>query len=348
MPDKHGGDIYSYKKGILDFSANINPFGMPEGVKRAIIDSIEAVIQYPDVECRELREKISQKEKIDKESIICGNGAAELIFNLCLTLKPKKALILAPTFSEYEQGLDTIKAEKIFYNLKEENDFIIDKDILKYLNEDIDIIFLCNPNNPTGSVIKKELLNQIIDKCKENNIFIVLDECFNDFLEDRELYTAKDKIKENDKLFILRAFTKMYAMAGIRLGYGLCSNKRLLDALKKSRQPWSVSTLAQRGGIAALEEEEFAEKTRKYIANEKEFLYKGFEKLNIRYFKSMANYIFFKADKGLDKSFIDKNILIRNCDNYRNLKEGYYRIAVKAHNENEIFFKALKEILGGK
>lgn len=338
----HGGDIYS-KTYLLDFSTNINPYGMPASVREAAIKGIEMSIHYPDVQCRELRSAISKKEKIGTDWIICGNGAAELLFTLTAALKPKKALLAAPCFAEYEQALTTINCDIRYYFLKEENYFLIDEDYLQDLQEDIEIAFLCNPNNPTGIVISTGLLKKIVDICKEKHIFLVLDECFMEFIAEESQNPQKKYLKKMQNLFILKAFTKMYGIPGLRLGYGLCSNEMLLYKMKQLMQPWNVSQPAQLAGIAACEEGEFVIKTREYIKKERAYLAEELRKLQFTVYDSQANYLFFKAPADLYNVCNKEGILIRDCSNYRGLTTGYYRIAVKTRKENDELLRTLKE-----
>lgn len=343
MINVHGGDIYTHK-GVVDFSANINPLGTAPSVLKAAQESMMEIGNYPDVACRTLRKALSERELVDKAHIICGNGAADLIFNLVLAVKPKKALLVIPSFAEYEQAISLAEADISFYKLKEETGFCLEEDYLDYLTPDVDMAFLCNPNNPTGNTIAPKLLEKIIDKCEENHILLVLDECFNDFLDEPEVYSMKHKIESHKQLFILKAFTKMYAMAGLRLGYGLCSNEILLEKISRLRQPWSVSIPAQAAGVAALKEESLPEETRKYVKRQRERLCEAFKQLDIFYYKPEANYIFFKEEPNLKQNLLEYNILIRDCSNYRGLEAGYYRIAVKTQEDNDKLIQALEEI----
>jgi len=351
----HGGDIYSAKeKGInhiLDFSANINPKGLPDRVKQAIIDGLDSCVNYPDPLCRQLISAISDFQGIQKELILCGNGAADIIFRLALALKPKKALVLAPTFAEYELALDTVGCQTVHYDLKEEENFALREDYLQGLDSSYDVLFLCNPNNPTGQLISKELLEKTLQKCIENNILMVLDECFIEFVEGYGQYTMKAHVDDYKHLFILKAFTKSYAMPGLRLGYGMTGNRELLKKIMDMGQPWSVSIPAQLAGIQALKEAEYLEESLREIREERLYLLSELNKLGIKYYKPAANYIFFKIDDMgkykistfKDKLF-EKGIIIRDCSNYAGLEEGYYRIAVKSHSANERLIDALKSI----
>lgn len=341
MTNIHGGEIYK-NKNMLDFSANINPLGLPRGVKIAITDSIDKAVHYPDINCEELRVKLAQKLNLNKDFLLFGNGAADIIFSITIALKPKKSLIIAPTFAEYEQALRAIGSNIVFYNLKEKNGFVVKEDLLKQLSSDIDMVFLCNPNNPTGEVIEKTLLMKIINKCKKNNIIIIIDECFNSFLENSENYSVMNEVTHYDNLIVIDAFTKIYAMPGIRLGFGAISNSTIHELIEKSTQPWNVSVLAQEAGIAALEETEYIKRTNEIISKERDYLIAELKQLGYMVFGSKANYIFFKGEKGLYQKCLDNKILIRDCSNYHGLKEGYYRIAVRTHEENEQLIEAMQ------
>ena len=342
---KHGGNIYSYNNSVIDFSANISPLGVHSEILEAIKNSDVSV--YPDCFCKKLRSGIAKKENVDCENIICGNGAAEIIYNIVTVLKPKKVLFIEPTFSEYENACDVVGSEKIYYFLKEENDFKLDENILNYI-KNVDMLFLCNPNNPTGKAVSKEIVLKIADKCLKENVFFVIDECFMDFAD---IYTMADYINTYKNIVVLKAFTKMYAIPGLRLGYCLTSNKELITKIYNNRQPWSVSKIAQDAGNAALLLKDIPEKTRKYIENERKYLELALDKFDIKYYKSCVNFILFKENKDFDKKLLNYNILIRNCDNFIGLNNNefsYYRIAVKKHTENEMLFNAIKKIKEGE
>ena len=352
MTKKHGGDIYSYKEKMLDFSTNINPLGVHPKVIEAAREALSEVENYPDTECRRLRAELSKKHEVPAEHIVCGNGAAEIIFNVVLAKKPKKVLLVSPTFSEYEQAIDVIGAEKKYYDLSPEDGFLIKEDILDTIDNTVDMVFICNPNNPTGRLVDRDLLLKIVDKCVESDVFLVVDECFLDFsdgYDNASLIPYLQKYERN--LMVLRAFTKMYAIPGLRLGYGLCGDAVLHEKIREIRQPWSVSVVSEAAGIAACGLENIEEETRNFVKRERKRVMDSLRELSaekIRVFDSDANYILFRAvaveGKNLDELLLKKSIMIRNCGNYRGLHNDYFRIAVKKKDENDRLIKALEEI----
>ena len=339
----HGGDVYHHQ-GCIDFSANCNPLGTPEGIKKAIMESLEHINDYPQVGCTPLKEAIAEYENTKPDQVICGNGAAEVIFSLCRAVNPKKALVPAPTFAEYQQALYSVDCQVNFFSLDEKKQFVLDEDFIQAITPDLDIIFLCNPNNPTGLLVEKPLLEKILKRCQELEILMAVDECFLDFVPEPEKYTLKEYLENCDNLFLLKAFTKRYAMAGVRLGYGLCGNKKLLEKMESMTQPWNVSSMAQAAGLAALKETEYVEAGRLMTFAELAYLKEELTRLGYPVYPSQANYVFFTGPVDLYEKLEQKKILIRDCSNYTGLSKGYYRVAVKNHEENQQLVKALEEI----
>ncbi len=348
MKHLHGGDVYRYKD-CIDFSSNCNPLGPPKGVVRAAAESAARMAAYPDVRCQELREALAEYEGVSQQMLYFGNGAAEVIFSLCLAVKPKKALVPAPTFAEYQQALSSVGCEVSYFYLKEENGFQVDAGFVDAVRrERPQVVFLCNPNNPTGVLTPRDLLGEILAVCEETDSLLVLDECFNDFIEDRGAYTMKDYLEGHPSLFLLKAFTKRYAMAGIRLGYGLSADQGLLDRMEQVTQPWNVSTIAQAAGTAALKEEDYVEQGRRLVWEEREYLRQEMESLGYQLYDSRANYLFFYSQIPLWETCRNQGILIRDCSNYPGLGQGYYRVAVRTHEENEKLVQVLKNIKEGE
>lgn len=338
----HGGDVYDGEIQ-LDFSANTNPYGTPQGVLDAITAALPRVHQYPDPYCRELVKTISEFESAPKDWILCGSGAAELIYSYCEALRPGRAMELAPTFSEYSLALERVGCQVERYSLKKENYFSLTEDFLPALERGRpDVLFLCNPNNPTGQVIGLPLLEKILDVCEEQGTCLFVDECFLDLSDDG--VSLKSHLGEHPNLFILKAFTKSYGMAGVRLGYCLCAQGQLLEEMSHTVQPWNVSTLAQSAGVAALHERAFLQRTRALIPVERQWLQSQLEALGFWVCPSKANYLLFQGSQDLWEQLRKQGIAIRSCGNYHGLGTGWYRIAVRLHGENECLIRAMKEV----
>ena len=342
----HGGDLYS-RKILVDFSANINPYGTPQAVKDAVAGSVSELCHYPDPYCRRLVSAIAAYEQVEEKQVFCGNGAAELIFSCCMALRPRKALVLSPCFSEYETALRVFGAEVDHYLLHREDGFALTEAFLPFLESyQGEMVMLCNPNNPTGQVTGKPLLEEILALCRKKGIFLFIDECFLDLTENGEAFSMKPFLKENENLLLLKAFTKSYGMAGLRLGYCLSGNRALLQEMGRQVQPWNVSIPAQNAGIAALREGEFLEKAKKTVMEQRQVLHQGLEGLGLAVVPSKTNYILFYSPKEIREPLLEKGIQIRSCANYIGLGQGWYRIAVKLPEENRLLLETLKGILG--
>ena len=338
----HGGDIYDTNI-ILDFSVNSNPLGTPESVLDGIRATLEQVRQYPDPYCRQLVQAVGEMEKVNNEQIICSNGAAELIYSYCEVIRPKRAVELAPTFSEYALALKRFDCVPQRYMLTQQNNFEVDDGFLSCLEQTKpEVIFLCNPNNPTGRVIAPSLLEKILCICKDENIRLFVDECFLDLSDGGE--SMKKYLNDYKGLFILKAFTKSYSMAGIRLGYGLTSDSSLLCKMGNTVQPWNVSLLAQAAGVIASKEKNFLHEAKRVIGKERLWLESELKKLGFWVCPSDANFLLFYGKEDLDIKLMENGIKIRNCSNYLGLKPGWFRIAVRLHKENEKLADAIKSI----
>ncbi|MDO4262055.1 MAG: threonine-phosphate decarboxylase CobD [Eubacteriales bacterium] len=349
----HGGDIYGEElqelagtlaEGVLDFSANINPLGMPESVRRAVTDALSAAEHYPDPKCRKLRAALSAEHGVPAERILCGNGGAELIYRLAYALRPKKALLTVPTFSEYEEALRQTGADFVFYEM--ESDLRVREDILERMDPSVDVVFLCNPNNPTGILTGRELLLRMLERAKELGTLLVLDECFLDFTGREEL-SLLPLAAECPSLFVLRSFTKMYAMPGLRLGYGVCGDRELLARMEAAGPCWNVSVPASEAGVAALGEREYRRRAVELVRRERRRMKERLEALGLKVWDGQADYLFFRAEgvEDLYERLLPHGILIRRCGNYRGLGPWDYRAAVKGRDDNERFLKAMEEVL---
>ena len=342
LPYTHGGDVWNHP-AALDFSANLHPLGMPPAVAEAIRASAAGAEHYPDPFCTALRRAIAQCLDRGGEEVICGAGAADLIYRLCLALRPRRALVTAPTFSEYEQALGLAGCAVRPFLLRGEARFDLGEDFLDALTPDLDIVFLCTPNNPTGRCVPLPLLTEIADRCQAMGILLVLDECFIS-LTDRP--SALGLLGGRPRLFLLRAFTKTYAIPGLRLGYGLCTDAALLRALYDAGPPWAVSTVAQAAGLAACACPDWAERGRAILRAERPRLIGGLRALGLTSWEGEANYLLFRAGcTGLRERLLEKDILIRSCAGYTGLGPDYYRVCVRTGPDNDRLLRAIEEVL---
>lgn len=345
---QHGGDIYR-NEILYDFSININPLGMPDAVRRVLRDSIDTWEQYPDPECEALTACLAEYYRVPASWLICGSGAADLIYQLMAFLKPGQALLTAPAFSEYERALRAVGCRITYENLKKEEEFaLVPERMAAQIDGSTDIVFVCNPNNPTGMMVDGEALCCLAEACERNHAVLVVDECFCELSDRPEKGSFLPWLDRYPRTVILRAFTKTYAMAGLRLGYGICSSPELLDGLRQVRQPWSISVPAQQAGAAALGQREYLRQARAMIRQERERLKKGLEQLGFRVYPSEANYLLFEdtLEEGtLWHQMKTRKLLIRDCSNYRNLGSGFCRVCVRTPEENQILLQYLHEIL---
>ncbi|MFN3395565.1 MAG: threonine-phosphate decarboxylase CobD [Thermodesulfovibrionales bacterium] len=356
MLSEHGGNIYRFMEemsyeidGVIDFSASINPLGVPESVIEKIKDGIKFLCHYPDPEAKRLTQEISRHLEINPQYIICGNGSTELIYLIVRALRPERVLIPEPTFSEYERACRLCnKLEVVSYELKEENNFRIDPDdfisslITHHLSRSLDMVFLCNPNNPTGQLLKRDDVIKIADAARDLKCYLVVDEAFIDFIPEDSVI---NEVENNPYLVVLRSLTKFYALSGLRIGYGVFPED-VINLIRRHKEPWTVNTLAEMAGIAALKDIGYKKETFKVIGEGKKLLEDGFRLLRINYFPSSANFYLIRHGKArkIISSLNDKRIMVRDCSNFRGLDSTYMRIAVRSKGDNMILLKEFGEI----
>ncbi len=349
--DLHGGNIYIFskekQKQILDYSSNINPFGVPKKFEELAKKNFNILTAYPDINYTELREKIALYNKVKKENVIVGNGATEILFLYMRALKPKKVLLFAPCFAEYKRALDTVNSEIEYFELKEEENFIlnIDRFVEKIKNNNYELVLLCNPNNPTGKFIELSKIEKIIE---EKNIKFFIDEAFIEFVEDNEKNTAI--LLKSKNIFVMRALTKFFAIPGLRLGYGLSFDKDIIDKMNEEKEPWSINSFANLAGLTMLDDKEYIEKTEAWIKEEKRFFYEELNKFqNIKAYKTEVNFILVKlfniSSENLREKMIEKNILIRDASNFKFLDKSFIRIAIKDRESNLKVLKTLSNLV---
>jgi threonine-phosphate decarboxylase len=351
---QHGGNVLQMadKWGvdpnlILDFSANINPLGMPDSLKHAIVTQLHLAERYPDIDYQALHASLSRHIGCPPEWILAGNGATELIFSIVRYLKPKKALLPVPGFAEYRHALQREGCEIIDYPLLEKDDFQPTAQIFSALTSDIDCLFLCTPNNPTGQYPDPALLVDIVVHCQQHNIALIVDESFIDFLPDQQ--DLRSSLSQNPMLYLLRSLTKFFAIPGLRLGYLISANKQAIGSMRNMQEPWTINAFAALAGETVLDDRGYIQKTYQWLGEEQHYL---FESLSIfsslKVWRPTANYIFIRClneTLNLQEALLAHRILIRHCANYPGLSKHYYRVAIKSHADNKMLIDALKQAL---
>lgn len=350
MDWRHGGDWAGYyeRHGALplDFSASISPLGLPEGVREAVMRSLDRADRYPDPFCRELRRSLGAALEVSPERILCGNGAGDLIERAVQAVRPRQALVTAPTFSEYPAALRRAGCAVREHPLQCENGFRLTEAFLNDITPQTDMVFLCEPNNPTGVTSARALLEKVLERCRACSALLVADECFNGLLSDPAAHTLRGYL-EGGSLLLLGAFTKLYAMPGLRLGYAVSEDADLLEAMGQCGQPWPVSSAAQAAGIAALEDGAYPVRLRRLLERERPALKERLASLGASNITGEANYLLFRyPDLHLARKLEWKGILIRSCEDYPGLGPGWYRTAVRTEEENRRLLAAVREAAG--
>ena len=338
----HGGDIYR-NQIRLDFSVNTNPLGMPDPVKEALHQAVEEAENYPDIRAQALSAAVAEQLQVQKEQLVFGNGASELFHAVLHAIKPSKILIPVPSFLGYEEAAKAIDCEVIFYEMKKEENFCLTDRILDVLDENISLVFLANPNNPVGNLVEPELIFQIAEKCRQCDITLVLDECFMELTGKEQTYSFLKRLDEFPNVVVIRAFTKLYAIPGVRLGYLVCE-QNLAEKIRLQLPEWNLSVFAQRAGVAAIKEQEYIVRAVVCIQTQRQFLLEELQAAGCSVFDSDADYLLFYSEMPLYELFLQRGILIRDCSNFRGLQRGYYRIAVKSEEQNRMFAEVLREI----
>jgi len=357
----HGGNIHLIHREtgvplekLLDFSANINPLGIPGELVQMMIEAMGEIIHYPDPDYHDLYRETARFFGCEREHLFLGNGAASVIHELIGLLKPKTALLPAPTFSEYQRALERCGTEIMHFTLGPSNRF--DLPVAELLDQlaGIDLLVLCNPNNPTGRLIPREDLDKILAECQKQKCHLLVDEAFMDFIFEEEGVSLLSTIDQCTHLTVIRAFTKIFAIPGVRLGAAISGNAGLIRQLRTTSIPWNVNTFAAsiQGYLNTREADDFLHATRELVQTERVWLtreLRRFSQLDV--IEGRANYLLVLLKPGngstekLRQALITKGIVIRNCSNYKGLGDGWFRTAVKQRSENEVLVNCLREIL---
>lgn len=356
----HGSDLekieqiyHINKEDITSFSANVNPLGVSPKLRKTLADKIDAITSYPDREYTSLRKCIGKYVNADYNHIIVGNGSTELISLFIQIKHPKKAIMIGPTYSEYEREVTLGGGSSLYYRLDEEHDFKLDiKSLDTELRPDVDLLVICNPNNPTSSAIKSEDMRKILDICKQRDIFVMVDETYVEFAEDMELITSIPLTEYYNNILILRGISKFFAAPGLRLGYAICGNEDLLKEINKRKNPWTINSLAVIAGEIMFSDEEYIFQTKTLISAERARICEILQKCNsIKVFPPTANFVLVKILKknitamDLFESAIKKGLMIRDCSTFPFLDHQYIRFCFMSPEKNNELLKVLLESL---
>lgn len=350
----HGGDVYSAESPLgrwLDFSANINPLGLSESVKKAIMAGIEGLVHYPDPRGKELKQAVSASYHVPEQAVVLGNGAAELFYVYFHTKRPGRVLLPVPSFSEYEKAARSAGAEIRYFYLQEQEDFQLDFARLRSEMAGCHTVVLGNPNNPTGELLERGDVECFVQAAGEAGIDVMVDESFLDFRTDRQLYSVADLAAEYDNLLVISSLTKAFAIPGLRLGYGVAI-ERLVRELEFNKDTWNVNSLAQAAGIAALGDDGYRVRTLAFIKQNVPYMYESLGKLEgLKVYEPSVNFVLLNiAGCGMEswqlaEKMRQKGVLIRDCSNYPGLDTRFVRVAVRGMAENRLMLQALKECL---
>ena len=349
----HGANVDNMAKkfgknenDIIDFSSNVNPHIISD-LGKYVLEGLEKSRSYPDINYTNLRNNISDYIKVDSELIIPGNRATEIIYLLMKSIKRRLA-ILNPTFSEYGRGAKLNNLEIIDFHLKEENNFSIDLDEIQKNMDKFDSLFVCNPNNPNGKV---KDLNELLDLMIENDKLLIVDETFMEFVGEEEKYSLINKIEQTPNLFILKAVTKFFGMPGLRLGYGVTSNKQIIKNIYEYKEPWTINSFAENLSNYLFKDKEYINGSKDYYINERKFMLEELRKISrLKVYDTDTNFVLIKLDddeaNSLKLELFEKyNILIRDASNFIGLDKSYIRVAIKSHNDNKVLIESLRKIL---
>jgi threonine-phosphate decarboxylase len=365
----HGGNLRRAQElfgldKFIDLSANINPFGPPPGVWESIQQGMRDIVNYPDPESWLLRKTLSNYLEILTESIMVGNGAGDLIFTIVQALKPKKVTIPIPAFCEYERAARCVGAEisyiplgplgwEKFNQWNEKSKDLTDKSVIELRWQEFlkgsDLLFLCSPHNPTGTLLSKDVFEHILRLTKELGCRIIFDESFLDFLPDQLRWSARTYLDTNEHLIVLYSLTKFYSLPGLRLG-AVFAHPSLLAKFDQYRDPWSVNVLAQHAGIAALNDLAFSDNVRETLKESKAFFYKKFSQCgfaNLRLWPTTVNFALIEVLNHKSADLVQylgrHGILIRDCANFNGLPGNFIRVAIKDTFIMQQFIKSLQK-----
>ena len=356
----HGSDlekieeIYGIKKeDIISFSANINPLGISSKLRRSLSDQLDAITTYPDREYKELRKCIAAYAGTQYENVVVGNGSTELISLIIQSETPRKAMILGPSYSEYEREISLAGGQTLYYPLQEKAVFQMDTaDFCSHLTDDLDLLILCNPNNPTSTAITRKDMRTILDACLQHGIFLMIDETYVEFTHPEARVSSVPLTSYYTNLAVLRGTSKFFAAPGLRLGYAITGNADLIRSIHTRQNPWTISSLAEIAGRLMFTDQEYIDKTRTLINEERTRVCSILKTWSsVKIYEPTANFVLVKIlreDIDADLLFdfcIRKGLMIRNCSTFPFLSNKFFRFCFMTPEENDRLLTALKEVL---
>lgn len=358
----HGSDLEKIEKyfgikkeDIISFSANVNPLGISYKLREELSSHIDAITTYPDREYISLRKAIGEYVTADYHDILVGNGSTELISLVIQMIRPKKALIIGPTYSEYEHEITLGGGRSHYFRLKESEDFLLnEEELYQALTPDIDLLVICNPNNPTSSQINRKTMRNILDCCKERGVFVMVDETYVEFSENNTEITSIPLTQYYNNIIILRGISKFFAAPGLRLGYAICGNKKLMKEMESFKNPWTINSLAAIAGEIMFCDQEYIQETIRLISTERERICSILDThaSTVKYYKPHANFILLRilkenlTSQDLFETAIRKGMMIRDCSSFPFLDNKYIRFCFMNKEDNDALLQVLLTELG--
>lgn len=352
----HGSDlekierIYGIKKeDIVSFSANVNPLGVSPKLRSTLASHIDAITTYPDREYTSLRNCIAEYAGTEADHVIVGNGSTELISLFIQIKHPKKAVVIGPTYSEYEREISLGGGTTLYYPLKEDNDFILDvEDFTSSLNESVDLVVICNPNNPTSSCINRQTMRRILDVCKRYDIFVMVDETYVEFANNMEEITAVSLTNYYNNIIILRGTSKFFAAPGLRLGYAITGNTDLIKLINTRKNPWTINSLAVIAGEIMFTDQEYIKETKELISSERDRIYEILKNQpDFKVYQPSGNFMLVKllrsdiTSQDLFDKTIRQGMMIRDCSTFPFLDNKYIRFCIMSREMNDKLLSCL-------
>ena len=356
----HGSDlekiekIYGIRKeDIVSFSANVNPLGLSGKLKASLSDHLDVITGYPDREYTQLRRVIAGYCGTEYENIIVGNGSTELISLFIQIEHPRKALIVGPTYSEYEREVSLGGGTSLYFPLKEKDDFALNYDeLISQLNESIDVLIICNPNNPTSICINRKTMRSVLDVCKQNDIFVMVDETYIEFTRNYDEVSSIPLTGYYNNIIILRGISKFFAAPGLRLGYGITGNRDLIKSINSRKNPWTINSLAEVAGRLMFTDREYIDATSALISSERDRITGALRNIKgLKVYEPSANFVLSRiltdsvnADILFDACIREK-MMIRNCCTFPFLDNKYFRLCFMSPEMNDKLVSVISRVM---